>query len=220
MKITDRKNSGHSLYIVGGALTVIYLSVLAWYGTNRWTEIVGMSPNNLGDLLSGSFSPLAFAWLVLGFIQQGIELRQNSTALLLQAEELRTAAGHAGAMVELQRKDFELRIRELEEVRQKADTSRLAELKREDEQAIRKIQPEFSFDLAHRDFQNQKIAKTTLTNYGNVCTGMKILMEPISGVLELSSKTEFDVFASELKIPVVFSFGCDIQPCTQPLTIT
>lgn len=218
MKIPITKNSGHSLYIVGGALTVIYLSVLGWYGTNRWTEIVGMSPNNLGDLLSGSFSPLAFAWLVLGFIQQGIELRQNSTALLLQAEELRTAAGHAGAMVELQRKDFELRIQELEEARKNADASKAAQVKRQQDQAIQKMQPRFGFDLALRNYEKHHLAEGNLVNHGPGCTKVKIVMEPIAGVLELVSPTEFAEFPSRLEHPVLF-LSRDTKPRTHPLAV-
>jgi hypothetical protein len=44
--------------------------------------------DQIGNYLAGWSSPLAFFWLVLGFIQQGAELRQNSEALLLQAKEL------------------------------------------------------------------------------------------------------------------------------------
>lgn len=46
--------------------------------------------NELGDFLAGSFSPLAFLWLVLGYLQQQEELQQNTEALRLQAAELKT----------------------------------------------------------------------------------------------------------------------------------
>ena len=197
---------------------MLYLIVLASYCVGRWTEIRALQPNNLGDFLAGAFSLMAFAWLVLGFIQQGIELRQNSAALILQAEELRSAATHAGAMVELQRKEFELRILELEEARQKADAAQVAAAKRREEQEVRNMQPRFSFGLAHRDYQEQRIVKSDLTNRGPDCTNVKIVMEPISGVLELKERTDFAEFSSNLCHPIVF-VSYDTVPRTHPLTI-
>ena len=51
-----------------------------------------MYPNELGDFLAGASAPLAFLWLVLGYFQQGEELRQNTQALTLQTEEMATLA--------------------------------------------------------------------------------------------------------------------------------
>nr|WP_010591225.1 hypothetical protein [Acinetobacter bereziniae] len=48
-----------------------------------------LSSNELGDFLAGSFAPLAFLFLYLGYKQQGIELKQNTKALIMQAEELK-----------------------------------------------------------------------------------------------------------------------------------
>lgn len=44
--------------------------------------------NELGDFLAGVFGPVAFLWLVLGYMQQGEELRSSSNALQKQAIEL------------------------------------------------------------------------------------------------------------------------------------
>ena len=52
---------------------------------------MAMRPNEWGDFLAGSFGPVAFLWLVLGFIQQGHELKQNGEALRLQADELKNS---------------------------------------------------------------------------------------------------------------------------------
>lgn len=218
MNNTDDKAPGRWLYIAGGVLTLLYVFVLASYCVSRWTEIRGMQPNNLGDFLAGVFSPMAFAWLVLGFIQQGIELRQNSAALILQAEELRSAATHAGAMVDLQRKEFELRIQELEEARQKADAAQVAAAKRREEQEVRNMQPRFSFNLAQRDYQERHVAKSDLTNDGPSCTNVKIVMVPIPGVLELIESTDFAEFPSKLCHPIVF-VSYDAVPRTHPLTV-
>lgn len=218
MTNANKKVPGRWLYVAGGVLTLLYLVVFAAYCFAQWADIRTMPPNSLGDFFAGAFSPMAFAWLVLGFIQQGIELRQNSAALALQAEELRSAAAHAGAMVELQRKEFELRIQELEETRQKADAAKATATKRREEQDIRNMQPRFSFGLAHRVYQNEHIAKGELTNSGPSCRDVKIVMTPIAGVLELSGDTNFDEFPTRLQHPVLFA-SYDTVPRTHPLTV-
>jgi hypothetical protein len=76
---------------IGGLLTAVYLFSLGWYTYIKWEKITELAPNELGDMLAGAFGPLAFAWLVLGYIQQGAELQQNTLALNLQAEELKNS---------------------------------------------------------------------------------------------------------------------------------
>ncbi|MBF4211172.1 hypothetical protein EI533_26100 [Pseudomonas donghuensis] len=49
--------------------------------------------------MAGVFSPLAFLWLVLGFVQQGFELRISSDALRLQAKELKASVAQQTELV-------------------------------------------------------------------------------------------------------------------------
>jgi hypothetical protein len=45
--------------------------------------------NEWGDFFSGFAAPLALIWLIIGYIQQGEELRLNTRALEAQEEEFR-----------------------------------------------------------------------------------------------------------------------------------
>lgn len=176
-----------------------------------------MPANEVGDFLAGAFSPLAFAWLVLGFIQQGIELRQNSAALILQAEELKSAAKHAGDMVELQRKEFELRIEELEKSRTKAQLAEEAAAKRREELAVKKAQPSFSFGLLQRDSARKEYAVGKLSNHGQSCTNVRLEMDPVPTVLTLLGTTKFEKFDSELSVEIkIFSANSEH---THPLAV-
>ena len=47
-----------------------------------------MDPNEWGDWAAGTFAPVAFLWLVLGYRQQAIELKQNTEALRRQERQL------------------------------------------------------------------------------------------------------------------------------------
>lgn len=57
------------------------------YSVAELDDLLKLSGNEFGDFLAGVFSPLAFLWLVLGFFQQGQELRASIHALELQGDE-------------------------------------------------------------------------------------------------------------------------------------
>ncbi|WP_149931189.1 hypothetical protein [Acinetobacter soli] len=77
-----------SLIIVSVA-TLIYLLFI--FKLTNLDEISNLKLNEIGDYLAGVFAPLAFLWLVFGYYQQGQELKQNTEALRLQAEELKNS---------------------------------------------------------------------------------------------------------------------------------
>jgi hypothetical protein len=66
----------------------------------------GLDPNEWGDWAAGLAAPIAFLWLVLGYYQQGQELRANvqalhmqEQALQLQVRELQESVGQQKEMV-------------------------------------------------------------------------------------------------------------------------
>lgn len=71
----------------GIVITVIWLLVIAliWFFANLQSPV---SLNELGDALAGIFAPIAFLWLVLGYVQQGKQLEQNTKALEQQEKAL------------------------------------------------------------------------------------------------------------------------------------
>ncbi|WP_139795856.1 hypothetical protein [Desulfocicer vacuolatum] len=74
--------------------------------------------NEIGDFLAGIFGPLAMAWLILGFLQQGEELQQSTQALELQAKELNLSVAQQKEMVELTKKQLDLELKELKELKE------------------------------------------------------------------------------------------------------
>jgi hypothetical protein len=92
-------------------MTVIYLVGWMIIAIYRHEELFCLKLNELGDFLAGSFGPLAFAWLVLGYLQQGRELKLSSEALQLQAQELKASVEQQGSMVAVSRQQLEEDIR-------------------------------------------------------------------------------------------------------------
>lgn len=65
-------------------------------------------PNEWGDIFAGVAAPIAFLWLVLGFIQQGRELK-------LQVQELRNTVKHQADLAEATREQVALQVRQEEQ---------------------------------------------------------------------------------------------------------
>jgi hypothetical protein len=91
------------LTIVGLIVTTLWVVALVTIAYNNSDLMVAMQPNAWGDFLAGSFSPLAFFWLVLGHFQQRHELQQNTDALRLQADELKRSVEQQQFLVEATR---------------------------------------------------------------------------------------------------------------------
>lgn len=71
------------------ALTIAWF----WFVHGKIEEIgLPKSLNEFGDFLAGSFAPLAFYWLVLGYYLQGKGIQQNTEALRLQQVELQESS--------------------------------------------------------------------------------------------------------------------------------
>jgi hypothetical protein len=92
---------------VGTIASVVWLAVAVYLLVRDPTATGKMSPNEWGDFLAGCFAPLAFLWLVLGYLQQGDELRLSTDALRLQAEELRNSVEQQRELVEVSRQQVQ-----------------------------------------------------------------------------------------------------------------
>lgn len=73
---------------LGVVLTAAYVIGMGFYAIVQFHHFRAMDPNEFGDFLGGVFGPLALLWVVLGFLQQGAELRYSRQTLELQAKEL------------------------------------------------------------------------------------------------------------------------------------
>lgn len=99
----------HSLVWWVGHLTAIYVGLVILVVAARFDELLALPLNSLADFSAGVFGPVAFLWLVLGYKQQGDELKASSAALEAQVGELRSS-------MELQRSIAEKQDRMLDPV--------------------------------------------------------------------------------------------------------
>jgi hypothetical protein len=77
------------LTLVGVCVSTVWISAFVAVVWLKVQQAIAMSLNEWGDFLAGFSAPLALLWLVVGYFQQGEELRLNTEALKAQQEELR-----------------------------------------------------------------------------------------------------------------------------------
>lgn len=78
-----------NLTIAGLFITASWVTAFAALIYVRWADAATLSLNAWGDLMAGLTAPLALLWIVIGYFQQGEELRLNTEALKAQQEQLR-----------------------------------------------------------------------------------------------------------------------------------
>lgn len=114
-KDEDPSRRSVTLARAGFFVSVIYLAALIPLTWSSWINLWSLKPNEFGDLMAGTFAPLAFLWLVLGFFQQGQELRASVKALELQGEELRNSVEQQRQLVEVTKSEVELNAKRLKQ---------------------------------------------------------------------------------------------------------
>jgi hypothetical protein len=148
---------------LGLALTALWLAVMTFFIFIDFSTTKAMKPNEWGDFFAGFFAPLAFLWLVLGYLQQGQELQLSTKALHLQAEELKNS-------VEQQRELVEVTRQQVESEREALSLERISR-----KEAAR---PRFVLQNAGGSFsfQNFKYG-ISISNAGNIASQVHISIE-------------------------------------------
>lgn len=99
--------------ITGLIVTIAYVTLMLTVAIRNEESFRTLRLNEIGDLVAGILGPLALFWLILGFWQQGDELRSSVEALMLQSEELRHSVEQQRALVEVTRSQSEAQIEAL-----------------------------------------------------------------------------------------------------------
>lgn len=197
----EAPKAGNALWITGFLMTGVWLVLVALYVAWKWSTFGTMEPNAIGDFAAGVFAPLAFLWLVLGFFQQGEELRNSGKALWLQGKELQ-------ASVEQQR--------ELVNVTREQLTFESDMLKEQREEVERKSRPILTLDPGGSmpDGPEKRLYDFRITNTGNPCTALAVLVlgnevkrQPVLGTgANLSFHLSLAAGGDLLPMPVLVSY--------------
>lgn len=96
----------------GIGITLAWLIIIFLFGFMGGMQ-APTSFNELGDALAGIFAPIAFFWLIMGYIQQGKQLDQNTKALeqqekalQLQIEEMKESVKQQEELAKIQKQQM------------------------------------------------------------------------------------------------------------------
>lgn len=161
MRVKQLKNSSDwgmpSRTGIGVTISVLYAGLLIALIIWRWEDVAKLGLNELGDFAAGAFGPMAILWLVLGYFQQGDELKQNTDALIQQATELKQSAEHQAALVEVSRMQVNAEVERHREERRRQKL---------------KMQPRFSLSWEAEGYTGR--GKLTITNIGSECSDLYV----------------------------------------------
>ena len=96
------------MLVFGVVVSALWLFGLGFVVYLNLDKALSLELNALGDFLAGGFAPLAFLWLVIGYFQQGRELKLSREALILQANELSNSVEQQKRLVAATREEIEL----------------------------------------------------------------------------------------------------------------
>lgn len=144
------------LFLGGAAASFVYVVLVGVWWRDP-SPILDLDPNGFGDFLAGTFAPLAFLWLVLGFLQQGQELA-------LQVKELKHSVTAQSELVVATRE-----LRELEAKLHKA----------ENDEAARVAAPILELQAGGSSPAGDGGRKLnfSIENHGRTCTAIKGLLD-------------------------------------------
>lgn len=166
---SEAPETGARWTVLGVGVSAVWLIGLGVYAWLNWQDVLALKPNEVGDALAGAFAPLAFLWLVLGFFQQGAELRNSGKALWLQGEELKNSVEQQRELVAVTREQLQFESEVLEAQR--------VELRRN-------AQPIFKLGLGRAVTSSGHQRQTfVLSNHGKPCTGVAVTFSPGTGKL-------------------------------------
>lgn len=168
----------------GAALTAVYLAWAAYYAITA--DVFSLGPEKVADFLAGIFAPLAFLWLVLGFFQQGDELRMSGDALWLQGEELRNSVEQQRQLVETQKDAIAFERERMDDQRR--------ELKRQ-------AQPNLFLQVNMVSYEHAFTDHTiVLVNRGSACTDLQFQFEDHDYKVSLFERGEQNTFRVQIPI--------------------
>ena len=155
---------------------------LAWLTWGRLGALQKMDLNEIGDFMAGAFGPLAILWLVLGYFQQGIELRQNSNALQMQADELANSVQQQAELVAVSK--AQLQYEKDIFAAQQAEARHLAE-----QQSIR-MRPKYRLSYVSRRGHVEPhlvVNEFRLLNVGHACTDIHLRLDAERSIITSSN---------------------------------
>lgn len=168
-------------------LTTLWLFLGGYYIYHTWPAVMELQPNEIGDSLAGFFAPLAFFWLVAGYIQQGKELQQNTEALRLQHEELKNSVEQQKSIAATAKEEAQLLRDEFSAQRRKE---------------LITAQPVFSFFASgiYKYHEGRYGVNVTIVNTGHTITAVVLDTQPNFSIHDPDYHSVRQLISNQMKL--------------------
>lgn len=190
--------AGHFLLAAGLGLTLGWMTILCLYALSNWAKFADLRPNEMGDFFAGAFAPLAFFWLVLGFFQQGKELRHSGEALWLQGRELQHSVEQQRELVKVTREQL------------KWDGEVMKEQRREMLRSSRPLLELRAGGNAPSQLANHRRYDFILANFGRPCTAVVVECDRPGKIFEFPDIKTGKEVAFTLDLPTSGEEGFEV----------
>ena len=181
--------------LVGVVVTGLYLALVVTLVYLKRDTLPSLGLNEVGDFLAGVFGPVAFLWLILGYLQQGRELKLSSEALLLQAAELKNSVEQQTYLVDVGR----------EQIFAQSEAFKQAQRRYEQGMNARFIFTPGAYIVSSTEVTNS----FEVSNVGGDAFNVMLL----SGVKEISFHKELSVIKSGQTVTIKLKFDLFDQDC-------
>lgn len=185
---------------------------VAWVGVGVYLLHTTEPPGKLnewGDFIAGFSAPLAFFWLVLGYMQQGEELKNNTEMLRLQAEELKHSTHALQLQAEELRNSVEQQSRLVDVSREQVQLE--IDTKAEERQRRREAaRPRFvAAPSGGGESGGVKTHNLKITNIGSIATDVSFKLSPQANALN----GFYPMFENgrEFKATITYATDCDCE---------
>lgn len=166
--------------------TIIYTGIVICFRWDSLPTLKTIGLNEFGDFFAGVFGPVAIFWLILGFHQQGKELKQSTEALRLQATELNNSVAQQKELVNV--------------------TNEQTGNSREEERINRTINEIENWLVIKRESQNDSFNRLNIHSVCNKIEWVKSIEEH-----EFKSYFKFDLLMKILKEQSTMGLLVDMQ---------
>ncbi|MBI2728750.1 MAG: hypothetical protein HYX42_21120 [Polaromonas sp.] len=82
---------------LGAVISLCWIVAIVYLAVRDPAALAKMSPNEWGDFLAGSFAPLAFLWLVLGYLQKEMNSASAQMPFAYKRKNLKTRCSNSAS---------------------------------------------------------------------------------------------------------------------------
>jgi hypothetical protein len=200
----------------GVFLTSFYIAILSQYIYHNFSYLSSLGANGVGDFLAGTISPIAFIWLIFGYLLQGREFKENTAALTLQLNEM---AKSNDLMLENSRQakaqhDVNLKIKNTEF--ENAEIERFLSIRKEASELIYEVEV-ILIELAEKRLEilnllASKLPTSIEARYYKIQNELKSMIETLekthSTLEEITKYSDFKLFNEIQNLTIIIDYLC------------